>query len=345
MLPNRARQLKEATAAVAVATSAAERTPPFARDAHTLATQLHLYPNINVARRNVAKSTRTSPSSSSYSSSSSSSASSIATCGVFENPHTWGTVPPGPAFKRPRAASYPMYSKPPLGTERVGAEPAPSHAPPQTPTRHRMTEPERSFKLVNGSDERIPLEGTHAMDADTHSDTRAVEYRPHDIPPPASAFNERNVGGVVVTVDDRRRGGQPAGIPAPDTGTHRDTGTADYRPHGFARPAHLINERDVTGFSKLGSKFCGKQHVHPHERASWRFATGTAVRAGRGVKADQEPPLSAAEISGKGANERAGGDLRSPPPLLGSTMARTGAARLRYSRSTTCVCVELHMLR
>ena len=334
MLPDRARQLQ--MAAVAVATSAAGRAPPFARGAHSAATKLHIYPNINVARRDVAKSTRISPSSPSSSSSSSSpSALRIATGGGLENPHTRGDVPPGPAFKRRRAASYPMYSKPPRRTERVGGEPLPSHAPPRTPTRHRMTETERPFKLLSGSDGRTPLAGIHALAADVHGDTGAAGYRPpRGIPPPVPAFNERNVGGVAVSVDDRRRGGQPAGIQAVGAGTDSNTGAVDYRPHGFPPPAHLINDRDFTGVSALGSKRCGKQPVHPNERASGRFAIGTAVRAGRGVKADPDsdpdPPLSSTKTSGKEVNERAGGGLRSPPPSLESTMARTtGAAGLR----------------
>lgn len=325
VLPDRARNPDT----VAVTAADAGRAPPFPRDTRTPAAQPHIYSNISIVKRNLENPTLTSPSSSS-SSSSSSSASNIAIPGEVDSPNAQGGVTPGPALKRRCSTSYPMYSKPSPGTKHAGDEPAPSHAPPGTRGWLSRTEPERLSKQpVGASDRRVPPAGTRSSDADTHSDTGAAGYRPRGFPPLASAATERVVGDAVA-VDASRRISHSTGLRTPDAGAHSDTGAVNYRRRSFPPPASSISERNVTGVVQFGGERCGEQSVRPNDRTTGRFATGTAVRAGREVKADPDRPLSAAETSGKEASERDGGDLRSQQPLLGSTMARTTGAHLRF---------------
>lgn len=182
------------------------KTPLFSRDTHTPATQPHLHPNIDV-RQNVAKSTRTSP----PSSSSSSFAPKISASGQFERADVQGRLSPGPICKRRRAATYPtypMYSKPSPAKQQLGAEPDPPNTPPRTPPWRRMSETERSTKMVGASDGQIPPAGIQALEADTHSDSGAVDHRPRGFSPAASPIDERNVTSVV-KVGGKGCGGRP----------------------------------------------------------------------------------------------------------------------------------------
>lgn len=169
--------------------------------------------------------------------------------------------------------------------------------------------------------------GSQASDADTHHDIRAVGYRARgDMPPRAGTINERNVSDVA-KIDSKRWASQSAGPQTPDADTHKETGVVDCRPRGFPPQASSTNERNVPGVVKVDGTRCGGQSIRPVDRASGRFAVGTAVRAGGEVGA--EPPLSAAERSGKEANERARRDGLRTPPLLECRTDRATGVRLR----------------